>query len=113
MTGPIQNLTVSTMDEETASLQWQPPLYKTSTVMAYRVEYRIVSQSILENVTISGTTYTVIGLTAGTPYELRVTAINSIGSGSPTLIVIRTGTHNCHFNCPVLAGEGSERNLFT
>jgi hypothetical protein len=62
--------------------------------MEYRVEYRVQSESLIMNATITDLTQTVLtvtDLTPGTSYQLRVIPVNSIGDGPQTNINARTG----------------------
>ena len=95
-TGPVQSLTVMPVNATSITLRWEAPLYKTSSVTEYRVEYRVQSESLLGNATISDptqTVYTVVDLTPGTSYQLRVISVNSIGDGPPTNTNATTGTY--------------------
>ena len=83
------------MSATSITLRWEAPLYKASNVTEYRVEYRIQSDSLLGNATIANlaqTAYTVVDLTPGTNYQLRVIPVNSIGDGPSTSVSVRTGT---------------------
>ena len=82
------------MNATSITLRWEAPLYKASSVTEYRVEYRVQSESLLGNATISDPTqivYTVVDLTPGTSYQLRVIPVNSIGEGPPTNANAGTG----------------------
>ena len=84
------------MNATSITLRWGAPLYKASSVTEYRVEYRVQSESLLGNATISDptqTTYTVVDLTPGASYQLRIIPVNSIGDGPPTNTNARTGTY--------------------
>ena len=82
------------MNATSITLRWESPLYKTSSVTEYRVEYRVQSESLIGNATITDpvqTTYTVADLAPGTSYQLRVIPVNSLGDGPPANINARTG----------------------
>ena len=92
--GPVQSLTVTSVNATAITLRWDAPLFKTSSVTEYRVEYRVQSESLLGNATITDptqTAYAVVDLTPGTSYQLRVVPVNSIGDGPPISANARTG----------------------
>ena len=94
--GPVQSLAVSTVSSTFLTLRWAAPLYKANSVTEYRVEYRMQSDLLIRNATVTNpgqTSYTVEGLNSGTSYQLRVIPVNSIGDGIPTNINARTGTY--------------------
>ena len=85
--GPPLTLTVISGNTQ-ASLSWTAP---TSTggaaITDYIIEYKAASASqwsTFADGTSTSTTATVTGLTNGTDYQFRVSAVNSVGTGSPS-----------------------------
>ena len=78
-------------------LTWMAPMPDDSAgaVESYVVQYRRkhqMSPSYDEVPDIVGTEYTLTGLNAYTPYEMRVIAVNNIGKGLPSGVIdVSTG----------------------
>ncbi len=82
---PPTGLGAFSSSETSISLSWNPPKNTGgSSIVGYKIEYKTGSNaySILVADTVSpATSYTQTGLTAGTTYSFRVSAINCIGMG--------------------------------
>jgi hypothetical protein len=83
---PVSDLTVLDITGTTATLQWGLSTDSDGTVVGYRV-YEVVGG--VDTLRYSPTTspQAITGLTAGTPYTWRVTAIDEDGAQSPTSTV--------------------------
>lgn len=77
-----------------ASLNWSPPQNNGgSPITGYKIDYRTVTTSYTTLATLGNvTTYTHLNLITGKSYIYRVSAINSIGTGSTSPEVIVTPT---------------------
>lgn len=106
------NLPVSPGDRS-VTVSWKDPGAGTASVDSYLIEYKETSQpdsayKVFGSVDGSVRSSTVTGLTNGTPYTLRVTAINQQGSASSTgRSVVPTGTPSRPANQSYAAGDGS------
>lgn len=84
MSAPAQvtGLAAGTPTASTVPLTWTA----TPTATAYTVEYRLTGTTAwtVASSTILATTATVSGLAAASPYDFRVTATNSAGTGAPS-----------------------------
>ncbi len=80
----------------TVNLSWNPPQYNgSSAITGYKIEYKTptTSYSSWPNITPGNVTkYNVTGLTTGTSYIFRVSAINAIGTGNPSPESVATPT---------------------
>ena len=77
------------------SLNWSPPQNNGgSAITGYEIDYRIVPSTTYANLVTLGnvTTFTHANLITGKTYLYRVSAINSIGTGSPSPEVLATPT---------------------
>ena len=77
------------------SLNWSPPQNNGgSSITGYEINYRVVPSTTYANLATLGntTTFTHINLVTGKTYIYRVSAINSIGTGSPSPEVLATPT---------------------
>ncbi len=90
-------LTATAISSTSISLNWSPPQNNGgSPITGYEVDYRIspnlsyATAATLNNVT----TYTHTGLITGKTYIYRVSAINAIGTGSPTPEALATPNTN-------------------
>jgi cellulose 1,4-beta-cellobiosidase len=82
--GQVTGLAAGTSTDTTQPLSWTAVSGATS----YTVERSIAgANSWTANTGVTGTSYTVTGLTASTSYDYRVTAVNGAGSGTPSTIV--------------------------
>ena len=69
------------------SLQWAPSVANGSPVTGYEVGWRTGNQAYsTDNVTISGTSATITGLTNGVRYEVRVRALSDVGTSRNSMI---------------------------
>ena len=89
--GVPANLLVSQGDSGgILKVSWQAPASNGgSNLTGYTVQWKATSDSWaipadIAEVTLTGTTHTITGLTDGTPYAVRVLATNVIGDGKPT-----------------------------
>ena len=88
--GSPQDLAVSTNGSGTLAVSWQAPASDGGrSITGYTVQWKAASgswdlSSDVSEVTTTGTTHTITGLTDGTPYAVRVLATNDVGDGEPT-----------------------------
>jgi titin len=78
------------------NLTWTAPTTTgRSEIQAYLVEYREQGSSLWTSVSVPGdaTALTLRDLVNGQPYEVRVTAVNEIGPGTPSAVVVATPTY--------------------
>ncbi len=89
--GQVTGLTLGTATSSTMPLSWTAPSSGGATA-SYKVEYRVTSVAgaftALNGVT--GTATTLSGLSASTGYDVRVTAVNTAGNGTASVIVAGT-----------------------
>ena len=83
---------IATPASTTCALSWTAGSANGSDITDYTIEYSTdgVNYTTFADGTSTATTATVTGLTASTLYTLRVTAVNSIGSGSSTTVSCTT-----------------------
>src|SRR5437867_6143423 len=86
---PPTGLAATTVSSSQINLSWTAPADNGGSAMTgYKIERSTDGGStwstLVANTGISGTTYSDIGLTHGATYTYRVSAINSIGTGSPS-----------------------------
>lgn len=77
------------------SLNWSPPQNNGgSSITGYKIDYRIVPSTTYTSLATLGnvTTFTHTNLITGKTYIYRISAINSIGTGSPSPEVLATPT---------------------
>lgn len=81
--GPVGNLTVSAAGPSSLTVSWDPPTETGGAdITGYSVQYRLPGESWME-ASLAGTTSTTISdLIAGSTYEVRVAAINTVGTGA-------------------------------
>lgn len=80
--GPTTGLTAGTATANTVPLTWTAPSAG-GTVADYNVQYRVTGGSSWTpaSSTVTGTSYTVTGLSSSTSYDFQVAATNSTGAG--------------------------------
>ncbi len=85
---PPTGLAATSTSPTGISLSWTAPQNNGgSAIIGYKIEYRIGSGAyavLVANTGTSTTTFLSTGLTAGTTYTYRVSAINSLGTGNPS-----------------------------
>ena len=84
---------VSTSLAQTAiGLSWAAPPDGGSAIVNYLVEYRTGTApfAAFAHTASTATSLTVTGLSASTPYDLRVSAINGVGTGAPMDLAVTT-----------------------
>ena len=84
---PITNLRVSAASETSIRLSWAAPEDGGSAITGYEIEYSSGSGSfvvLIANTGNTATSYLHKGLTTGTTYTYRVSAINSMGMAGPS-----------------------------
>jgi len=91
-TAPAQvtGLTLGTPKSTTQPLTWTAPSNGGSAITDYLVEYKASASGTwltFSDGTSTATSATVTGLTASTPYDYRVSAINAVGTGTPSSTV--------------------------
>ncbi len=80
----VLNLTHTSEDSSSVNLSWDAPMYNIDAVTDYVIEYSIHGEnswSTFAHDPFTSTTATVTGLSSGTDYDFRVSAVNSIGTG--------------------------------
>ncbi len=82
--GPPENLDAAATGTTTVSLRWDPPKTGNPPAFTYSVSASGVDAS---QISVSGTSATVTGLSCDTAYTFSVTASNSAGSGTDTVSV--------------------------
>ena len=85
---PPASLSAFPASATSISLSWNPPQNTGgSVIIGYKIEYKSSSNAysvLVANTASPATSYTQTGLTAGTTYTYRVSAINCIGIGNPS-----------------------------
>lgn len=91
--GQVTGLTAGTATDTTQPLTWAAPATGTAP-FTYKVEYKRQADSTwtVANASVSGTSYTVTGLTASTPYDYRVSASNGAGTGAVSTTASKSTT---------------------
>ena len=88
---PPTGLVATSASPTSVSLSWTAPQNNGGyAILGYKIEYRIGSGAytvLVANTATTATTFLSTGLTAGTTYTYRVSAINSLGTGSPSIEV--------------------------
>lgn len=119
--GQVTGLTAGTATDITQPLTWTAPATGTAP-FTYKVEKSPAGAGSWAVVAtgVSATSYTVSGLTANTPYDYRVTAVNSVGNGTPSSVVSNTtsaasggGTSAAPFTVTNRAGFPIDRSTYT
>jgi hypothetical protein len=89
--GAVTGLAAGTVTASSVALSWVAPTGG-GAVANYTVQYRISGAGswTTASATVTGTSYTVTGLTGSTTYELQVLATNAGGSGTPSNTVSAT-----------------------
>lgn len=80
--GPPENLTYDDITRHSCVLKWTPPKDDgASEIIGYKIEYQEVDSLLWEKIpgSISGTSYTVRGLSNGQQYRFRIRAENGVG----------------------------------
>ncbi len=93
---PPTGLAASSASLTSISLSWTVPQNQGgSIVTGYKIEYKVGTGTysvLISNTASTATSYLHTGLTTGTTYTYRVSAINSVGTGSPSNEVSATPT---------------------
>ncbi|HVB66188.1 MAG TPA: fibronectin type III domain-containing protein [Candidatus Acidoferrales bacterium] len=92
---PPIGFTATAVSSTSISLNWSPPQNNGgSPIIGYEIDYRVAPSTTYSTlVTLNNVaTYTHINLITGKTYIYRVSAINTIGTGSPTPEVLATPT---------------------
>ena len=88
--GVPTDLSVLPGDSGALNVSWQTPISDGgSAITGYTIQWKAASgnwtvPADVSEATATGTTYTITGLTDGTPYTVRIIATNQIGNGEPT-----------------------------
>jgi chitodextrinase len=95
-TAPDPIATIDTQASQSeVKLSWRPPTTG-GPPAAYTVQYRVTSTPVNSWMTatsrLTRPSFTVVGLTPGTPYDFQVYASNLGGSGSPAAVNLTTAT---------------------
>ena len=80
----VLNLTHTSEDAGSVNLSWDAPMYNIDAVTDYVIEYSehdANSWSTFTHDPFTSTTISVTGLSSGTDYDFRVSAVNGIGTG--------------------------------
>src|SRR5579872_4853867 len=88
-------VTASAISPTSVLINWSPPQNNGgSPITGYEIDYRIVPNTTYQTLTTLNnvTTYTHTGLITGKTYIYRVSAINIVGTGSPSPEVLATPT---------------------
>jgi subtilisin family serine protease len=84
-------LAAGTVTSTSVALSWVAPANTNSNpATSYKVEYKPTTGSSWSSLTSSSTSATVTGLTGLTSYDFRVSAVNSVGTGTATSSVSAT-----------------------
>lgn len=78
----------SAITREGFTLTWQSPSDGGSPITGYKVEYRGTASPIWSSVSAEQTFATIAGLTPTTGYQVRVSAVNAVGTSSPSPVVL-------------------------
>ena len=85
--GQVRDVLAEAQDQQVL-LSWEPPSYDGGAdIIGYRIEKKVGSDNWVVATTNTGTastTTTLAGLSNGTEYRFRVSALNSAGAGSPS-----------------------------
>ena len=111
--GQPDHLRVFPHDAQGLDLSWEAPVSDGgSSVTGYKVQWKQASgrwdtaEDVSEE-TVSGTTYTINGLTDGVEYTVRVIAVNAVGDGTPSAEAMETPRETVppQFETPEVDGE--------
>jgi predicted secreted protein with PEFG-CTERM motif len=91
---PPAGLSAIPISPTVVSLSWSPPQYNgSSSITQYKIESKTATTSYSTLITLGNVTkYNNTGLTTGTTYIYRVSAINSVGTSSPSSEQVATPT---------------------
>ena len=89
--GQVTALTIGTPTSSSLPLTWTAPSTG-GAVAAYTVEERLTGGTTFTvcSTSVTTTSYVIPGLVAGTAYDVRVTATNATGAGTPSAVVSAT-----------------------
>jgi len=98
-------LTANTISSSQINLSWTAPSNNGgSAITGYKIAQSTNGGStwstLVANTGASSTTYSNTGLTAGTTYTYRVSAINSVGTSTPSVTASATTTSNTNLTVP-------------
>ncbi|HEY8109540.1 MAG TPA: fibronectin type III domain-containing protein, partial [Candidatus Nitrosotenuis sp.] len=89
------SLSATAVSATQVNLSWSAPSNGGSAITGYKIEYKSGSGSysvLVANTASASTTYSHTGLTSGTAYTYKISAINSIGTGNASSEVSATPT---------------------
>jgi len=93
--------TISGPNPGNISVTWSAPYNGGFTIGSYTLQYRVTGTGSWSTISgISSTSYIITGLANGTTYDIQIAALNYIGQGPYSIIVIGTtfSTHNSPTN---------------
>ncbi len=108
------NVTHTSEDSSSVSLSWDAPMYNIDSITDYVIEYQPHNSNTwatFNDGISTNTTTTVTGLSSGTDYDFRISAVNSIGTGLVSDTTEDT-TSSGGGGSPFAGGDGSTGNPY-
>jgi hypothetical protein len=117
ITGPVKTVTATAASSTTINLSWSPvSLPAGATSLTYTVT-ETEPNSVVIAIGLTGTSFTVTGLTPGTSYTFAITAVDSAGTALPSPLASATTstvtTGNCHVTYTVTSAVPGVANGLT